>query len=300
MRECRILNKKNGIVSAIGAYTLWGVLTVYWKALQTVPAFEIVCHRIVWSFVFVAFLLIWKNRWQWLQQVRERPATLITFLGTSGVLSLNWCIYIWAVTAGHVVDASLGYFINPLVSVLLGVIFLRERLRPWQWVAIGLASGGVIFLTWSYGAFPWIAFTLAVSFGSYGLLRKTAPLGALEGLSLESAILFLPALAYLVYLELTGGASFGHTGITTSVLLASAGVATAIPLLLFASAARQIRLATVGILQYIAPTLQFLLGVLVYGEAFTGTHLVGFSAIWIALLIYFIAGVVEGRRLVTD
>lgn len=294
------MNKKNGIVSAIVAYILWGVLTVYWKFLQTVPAFEIVCHRIVWSFVFVAFLLIWKNRWQWLQQIRERPATLGTFLGTSGVLSLNWCMYIWAVNAGHVVDASLGYFINPLVSVLLGVIFLRERLRPWQWIAIGLAAGGVIFLTRSYGVFPWIAVTLAISFGSYGLLRKTAPLGALEGLSLESTILFLPALAYLVYLELTGSASFGHTGIATSVLLASAGVVTAFPLLLFASAARQIRLATVGILQYIAPTLQCLLGVLVYGEALTGARLIGFGVVWTALLIYFLEGIVERRRLVAD
>jgi len=290
--------KRNGIISAIVAYVLWGVLTVYWKFLQTVPAFEIVCHRIVWSFVFVTFLLIWKNRWQWLQQIRERPATLITFLGTSGVLLLNWCTYIWAVNAGHVVDASLGYFINPLVSVLLGVIFLRERLRPWQWIAIGLAAGGVIFLTWSCGVFPWIAVTLAISFGSYGLLRKTAPLGALKGLSLESTILFLPALAYLVYLELTGSASFGHAGIATSVLLASAGVVTASPLLLFASATRQIRLATVGILQYITPTLQCLLGVLVYGEALTGPRLIGFGVVWTALLIYFLEGVVERRRLV--
>ncbi len=290
--------KRNGINSAIVAYVLWGVLTVYWKFLQTVPAFEIVCHRAVWSFVFVTFLLIWKNRWQWLQQIRERPATLITFLGTSGILSLNWCTYIWAVNAGHVVDVSLGYFINPLVSVLLGVIFLRERLRPWQWIAIGLAAGGVIFLTWSYGVFPWIAVTLAISFGSYGLLRKIAPLGALEGLSLESTILFLPALAYLVYLELTGSASFGHTGIATSVLLTSAGVVTASPLLLFASATRQIRLATVGILQYITPTLQCLLGVLVYGEALTGARLIGFGVVWTALLIYFLEGVVERRRLV--
>ncbi|MDY6877811.1 MAG: EamA family transporter RarD [Chloroflexota bacterium] len=287
---------KNGIISAIGAYTLWGVLPIYWKSLHTVPAFEIVCHRMVWSFAFVASLLIWQNRWQWLQQIRERPAILITFVGTSCVLALNWFTYIWAVNAGHVVDASLGYFINPLISVLLGVIFLRERLRPWQWVAIGLASGGVIFLTLGYGTFPWIAFTLAITFGFYGLLRKTASLGALEGLALESTVLFLPALAYLVYLELTGNASFGHAGTATNALLALTGVTTAFPLLLFASAARQVTLATVGILQYVTPTLQFLLGVLVYGETFTKTRMAGFGVIWTALLMYFIEGVVEDKR----
>ena len=297
LQECHTLNKiKNGITSAIGAYALWGLLPIYWKAVRTVPSSEVVCHRMVWSFAFVALLLIWKKRWQWLQQVRERPMTLITFLGTSGILALNWFIYIWAVNAGHVVDASLGYFINPLLSVLLGVVFLRERLRPWQWTAIGLAAGGVIFLTLGYGTFPWIALTLAVSFGLYGLLRKTAPLGALEGLALEMTILFLPALAYLVYLELTGSASFGHTGAATSLLLAFAGVATAAPLLLFASAARRITLATVGVLQYIVPTLQFLLGVLVYGESFTHTRMAGFGVIWAALVIYSIEGFVERRK----
>ena len=295
------MNKmRNGIIPAIGAYTIWGVLPVYWKSLQIVPAFEIVCHRIVWSFVFVVFLLIWQNHWQWLQQIRERPATMLTFLGTSCLLTLNWLTYIWAVNAGHIVETSLGYFINPLFSVLLGVIFLRERLRLWQWVAIGLAFGGVVFLALGYGAFPWIALTLAVTFGLYGLLRKTAPLGALKGLSLEMTVVFLPALAYLVYLEMMGTASFGHTGTAMSVLLSFAGVATALPLLWFAYGARKASLATVGILQYIAPTLQFLLGVLVYGEAFTRTRLVGFSVIWVALLVYFLDGIVEDRRQVID
>ncbi len=287
---------KNGIISAIGAYALWGVLPVYWKSIQAVSALETICHRMIWSFVFVALVLIWKKRWRWLGQVRERPATLITFLVTAGILALNWFIYIWAVNTGHVVDASLGYFVNPLLSVFLGVIFLRERLRLWQWVALGLAAGGVVFLTLGYGAFPWIALTLAVSFGLYGLLRKTAPLGSLEGLMLEMTFLFPPALAYLVYAELTGSASFGHAGITTSALLALTGVATAFPLLLFASAARQVTLATVGVLQYITPTLQFLLGVLVYGEEFTETRVIGFSVIWTALLIYSIEGIVQGRK----
>ena len=287
---------KSGIVSAIGAYALWGVFPIYWKSVQAVPAVEVVCHRMVWSFVFVALLLVGKNQWEWLRRAGKSPATLITFVGTSCLLALNWFTYIWAVNSGHIVDSSLGYFINPLISVLLGMIFLGERLRSWQWVAILVALGGVIFLTLGYGSFPWIALTLAITFGLYGLLRKTAPLGALEGLSLEMTILFLPALAYLVYLELVGVASFGHTGATTSVLLALTGVATALPLIWFTQGARKVTLATVGILQYIAPTLQFLLGVLVYGETFTTTRLVGFGAIWSALLIYSIEGAVEGRR----
>lgn len=288
--------KKQGILSAIGAYTLWGLLPLYWKSMQTVPAFEVLCHRAVWSFAFVVLLLAGKKQWEWLQQARKTPVTLITFLGTSCLLALNWSTYIWAVNTGRIVDTSLGYFINPLLSVLLGVLFLGERLRLWQWIAIGLALGGVVFLTLGYGAFPWIALTLAITFGFYGLLRKTASLGALEGLSLETAVLCLPAIPYLVYLESVGTASFGHTGAMTSILLAFAGVVTALPLLLFAYAARRVTLATVGILQYIAPTGQFLLGVLVYGETFTKTRLVGFGVIWIALFIYSLEGVIEGRR----
>ena len=288
--------KKSGVLSAVGAYALWGLLPIYWKAVQTVPAFEIICHRMAWSFAFVALLLIWKRRWEWLQQVRNRPVTLITFLGTSSILALNWFIYIWAVNAGHIVDTSLGYFINPLLSVLLGVLFLGERLRLWQWISVGIAACGVSYLTLSHGAFPWIALGLATTFGFYGLLRKTAPLGALEGLSLETTFLFLPALAYLLYLERVGTASFGHTVALTNILIALSGVVTALPLILFAYAAKRVTLATVGILQYIAPTGQFLLGVLVYGETFTQPRMVGFSVIWIALLIYSLEGVIERRR----
>lgn len=287
---------KNGILAAIGAYALWGLLPIYWKAVRAVPSVEVVCHRMVWSFAFVALLLVGKNQWEWLRRARKSPTTLITCVGTSCLLALNWFTYIWAVNSGHIVDSSLGYFINPLISVLFGMLFLGERLRSWQWVAILVALGGVIFLTLGYGTFPWIALTLAITFGLYGLLRKTASLGALEGLSLEMTILFLPALVYLVHLESVGAASFGHTGATTSLLLALAGVATALPLIWFAYGARKVTLATVGILQYIAPTMQFLLGVLVYGESFTTTRMVGFGAIWSALLIYSIEGVVEGRR----
>ena len=191
---------------------------------------------------------------------------------------------------------SLGYFINPLISVLLGVVFLRERLRAWQWVAVGIAAIGVTYLTLSFGAFPWIALSLALTFGFYGLLRKIASLESIEGLSLETALMFLPAVGYLLYLERTGAGSFGHATALTNTLLALSGVATALPLVLFNYAAKRVTLATVGILQYIAPTGQFLLGVLAYGESFDQTRLIGFSAIWLALLTYSIEGFVNRRE----
>jgi chloramphenicol-sensitive protein RarD len=285
-----------GIAAAVVAYALWGILPVYWKAVQGVPAFEIMCHRTIWSFLFVLLILTARRQWGWLRRARRNPKSLLTFACSACLLALNWFTYIWAVNAGHIVDTSLGYFINPLFSVLLGILFLRERLRLWQGIAIGFAAAGVLFLTLGYGAFPWIALTLALTFGFYGLLRKTAPLGSLEGLSLETALLSVPTLAYLVYLEWLGTSSFGHAGTVTSILLALSGLVTAFPLLMFAYAARRVTLATVGILQYIAPTLQFLLGVFVYREPFTQTRLLGFAAIWISLLIYSIEGVVKERR----
>jgi chloramphenicol-sensitive protein RarD len=285
-----------GVLAALVAYTLWGLLPVYWKALQTVPALEILAHRTVWSLVFVLLVLAARRQWAWLRRVARNRRTLLAFLGSGCLLGLNWFIYIWAVNAGHIVDASLGYFINPLISVLLGVIFLHERLRRWQVVAIGLATAGVVFLTLGFGAFPWIALSLALTFGFYGLLRKTAPLGSLEGLTLETAFMSILALSYLLYLEAAGSASFGHAGIPTSLLLAFTGVVTAFPLLMFGFAARRVTLATVGILQYIAPTLQFLLGILVYDEPFTRERLLGFAAIWLALLIYSTEGAVVERK----
>jgi chloramphenicol-sensitive protein RarD len=285
-----------GILAAIVAYTLWGVLPIYWKWLQVVPALEILCHRTVWSLVFVVLVLAVRRQWAWIRQARNNPKRLLVFVGSTCLLALNWFTYIWAVNAGHVVDSSLGYFINPLLSVLLGVLFLRERLRVWQAVAIGLAVVGVVFLTLGFGAFPWIALTLAATFGFYGLLRKTAPLGSLEGLAFETSVLSVPTLGYLIYLELAGTASFGHAGAMTSVLLAFTGVVTAFPLLMFAYAARKVTLATVGILQYIAPTLQFLLGVFVYHEPFTRARLVGFAAIWLALLVYSAEGLLAEKR----
>ncbi|MFC2173437.1 EamA family transporter RarD [Acidobacteriota bacterium] len=284
-----------GILYGLGAYTLWGFFPVYWKTLKSVPAFEILCHRTVWSLIFVAGLLaLWKH-WGWVKGALRRRLTLATFLVTSVLLAINWLTFIWAVNAGFIVEVSLGYFLNPLLNVLLGAVFLKERLRLWQGVAVALALGSVAYLIIGYGAFPWIALTLGFSFAFYGLLRKTAALGSLEGLGFETAILFLPALAFLVHFELKGTASFGHAGAETSLLLALAGVVTALPLIWFAHAARRVTLMTLGFMQYVAPTLHFILGVFVYGEMISRDRLIAFAMIWIALIIYTFEGVLKAR-----
>ncbi len=282
-----------GMAYAVVAYTLWGVLPIYWKELQGVPAYEILCHRMVWSLVFVVFLLMIRGRWAWLRTVISQPRRALVFLSTGCLLGINWFTYIWAVNSGYIVETSLGYFVNPLLYVLLGVIFLKEKLRPWQWAAIGIAASGVGYLTLKYGAFPWIALTLATTFGLYGLLRKTASVGALEGLSLETALLFLPAAGFLLHLEVRNVGAFGHADLRTNSLLALSGTITALPLLFFTAGARRIRLVAVGLLQYIAPTLQLLLGVLVYREVFSGARAIGFVIIWISLAVYSIEGFVH-------
>jgi chloramphenicol-sensitive protein RarD len=212
------------------------------------------------------------------------------------LLALNWLIYIWGVNSGQVVETSLGYFINPLVSVLLGVVILRERLRPLQWLPVALAGTGVLYLTLQHGSLPWIALALAFTFGTYGLLKKIAPLGALYGLTLETAILFLPALGYLLFVESRGVGSFGHLSWNLNAVLALSGVVTALPLLMFATAARSIPLSLVGILQYFAPSVQFLLGIFLYREPFSLPQMVGFGIIWTALLIFTLEGLMVRRR----
>jgi chloramphenicol-sensitive protein RarD len=243
-------------------------------------------HRVVWSFIFLALLVSLKKDWaRFLSRIASLKMVLI-YVVAATLLSLNWLVYIYGVNAGQVVETSLGYFITPLLSVGLGVVLLRERLRPLQWLPVLLAALGVLYLTVQYGALPWIALALAFTFGLYGLMKKIAPLGAFDGLTLETAILFLPGLAYLLFLEGRGVAAFGHAGTSTTLLLAFAGVITALPLLMFGSAARLIPLTMIGLLQYIAPTVQFLLGVLVFHEPFTTTRLVGFSIVWAALVIF--------------
>lgn len=285
-----------GAVYAAAAYVLWGLLPLYWKALHVVPAGQILANRIVWSLVFVGLILALRQNWGWLRGTLHRPRVLLTFALSGTLLGVNWFVYIWAVNAGFIVETSLGYFINPLVNVLLGYLVLKERLRPAQWLALAVALAGVLYLTFSYGSFPWIALTLAFSFGIYGFIRKTAPLNSAEGLFLETAVLFLPAFGFLLLQQMRGTGALGHAGLTTTLLLIGAGVVTSVPLLLFAAGARRITLTSLGLLQYIAPTLQFLIGVLVFHEEFGLSRLIGFGLIWLALIFYTAESLNHRRR----
>lgn len=284
-----------GFAYAAAAYLIWGLLPLYLKALQGIAATEILLHRMVWSLVFIGAILLIRRRWQWLDLLRQ-PRLLAGFTLSALLLALNWFIYIWAVQAGRVVDASLGYFINPLVNVLLGVLILKEHLRRPQWLAIAIAAGGVLWLTFSRGQLPWIALLLALTFGTYGLLRKTASLGALEGLALETAILFPLAAAALATMFLQGSSGFPAAPASIQFLALMAGPVTAIPLLLFAAGARRISLTQLGLLQYIGPTVQLLLGVLLWHEPFGTDKLIGFALIWSALALFTLESLWHQRK----
>ncbi len=287
---------KKGVLYAVGAYAIWGLFPAYWKLLQHVPALQLIAHRIVWSFVLLfVFILLTKQR-QKLTAAIKQPRVVWIYLISGILIGANWLIYVWAVNAGFIVETSLGYYINPLISVMLGVVFLRERLRPLQWLPIGLAAVGVIYLTIIYGKLPWIALSLAFSFGAYGLVKKLAPLNALYGLTFETGLIIIPALVILGMAEFNGDGAFLHAGVSSDLLMVGAGLVTTIPLLMFSSAAQIIPLSMVGILQYLAPTLQLLLGVLVFDEPFTQTQWVGFGLVWFALIIYTVEGV-NFRRL---
>lgn len=280
----------SGFWATVAAFLIWGVFPIYWKWLAQVPALQIMAHRLAWCFVLVAGYLALRRSPGWWRPLVAQPR-LLRLLSTSAVLiALNWWLYIWAVNAGHIVDTSLGYFINPLVNVLLGVLVLHERLNPRQWLAVGVAAAGVAWLTAQTGTLPWIALALAFSFGCYGLIRKIAVVEAIPALGLESSILFVPALLYLVWAQLDGSGAFGRVDPVTDALLVSAGLVTAVPLVLFAYGAQRIPYSLVGILQYIAPTLQLACGVLLYGEPFTRTQAIGFGCIWLALGIYALDG----------
>ncbi|RZI44011.1 EamA family transporter RarD [Herbaspirillum sp. HC18] len=285
-----------GILYAASAYAIWGVFPLYFKSLQAIAPMEILLHRMVWSLVFVVIVLAARRQWGWLRDALRRPKVLAGFAVSALLLSSNWFIYIWAVNNGHVVDSSLGYFINPLFNVLLGSLILRERLRPGQWTAVALAACGVAWLTWQGGSLPWIALLLATTFALYGLMRKTAALGALEGLTLETLLLFPLAFGYLAVLTAQGHNSFLTAPLSSQFLLAAAGPITAIPLLLFAAGARRIPLSLLGLLQYIGPTLQLLLGVWLYHEPFSSARLAGFALIWSALAVYSLEGLWQNWR----
>lgn len=286
---------QRGILHGVAAYVTWGLLPLYWKALANVPATEILANRIVWSLLLMLALLAYRHTWGWLRQVKQADAFL-SYSAAALLLAINWGVYIWAVNDGHIVETSLGYFINPLVNVILGVLIFRETLRPLQWLAVGIAALGVLYLTLNYGSLPWIALTLAFSFGFYAALKKRATLPALQGLALETTMLTPLAAGYLVWLMLQGRSALTASSPLTVLLLIGAGVATAFPLLNFGAAAQRVPLSVLGFLQYLAPTIQFLIGVFIYHEAFPMSRLVGFSMVWVALVLFSADGARTYRR----
>jgi chloramphenicol-sensitive protein RarD len=274
-----------GTVAAVGAFLLWGLFPLYWKQLASVPALEVVAHRTAWGFVAMAAWVTLRGSWPTALAVARRPRTLALLGGSAVLIGLNWLLYVWAVVHGHVVEASLGYYINPLVNVLLGVLVLGERLSRPQQLAVGLAAAGVAALAIGHGRLPWIALALAVSFGLYGLVRKTVGADAVTGLLCETAILALPAAALLLFLGWRGTGAFGPGAPVASGLLALGGVVTAVPLVLFALGARSLPLSTLGLIQYLSPSIQFLLAVLLFREPFTRSHAAAFACIWSALAL---------------
>jgi chloramphenicol-sensitive protein RarD len=289
-----------GLLSAACAFILWGILPVYWKLLQGVPAFEILCHRMFWSLIVTVTLVVFLGRSKTLLTSLRNRSNLLIFTTTAILLAINWLLYIWAVNAGYIIEASLGYFINPLINVLFGMIFFGERMRVLQWFALSLALAGVLYLTFYYGKFSWIAIVLGISFATYGLLHKKNSMAALDGLCLETGMLFVPAAALLFFLEIKGSGHFTSEGLHVTWLLAGAGLITTAPLLLFGFAAKRIPLSTLGLLQYMSPTINLLLGYYVYGEEFPFHRLVGFALIWGALFLYLtetiIRRIAEKRR----
>jgi chloramphenicol-sensitive protein RarD len=273
------------LLAGITAFVTWGVIPIYWKLLKDIPASQILAHRFVWTVVFLGALLTWQRRWpEVIANVRAmRPALFC--LGSGIMVGLNWLLFIWAVNIGHVLETSLGYFMTPIVNVLLGAVILREHLTRAQLISIGIASAGVCILTFGYGHFPWIAVSLCLTFGSYGLLRKQSGTAAITGLFLETTFLLPIALAYLAFLVWHGRLIFSPSNPTPSALLVSTGIVTALPLVWFGYATRHLRLITIGFLQYLSPTISFFLGVFLYHELFTFAHLITFSLIWIALAL---------------
>lgn len=277
---------KRGIWYAILAYVCWGVLPIYWKQLAAVEPFQVIAHRVVWSFAFLLGLLV-ILRLRYRQPLPKlSAANLKVYLPAGFLIGTNWFLYVWAVNSGHILEASLGYFINPLINVLFGVLFFRERLRAGEWIGIALAATGVLYIGFFMDEFPWIAVVLALSFAIYSVVKKRAPLQALSGLTLETSLLTLPALAFILWKMDLGQSAFLNVTISIDWLLIGTGVVTTIPLLFFAAAARMIPLSTIGILQYLSPTLQFLCGILIYHEPFNQHKLLGFSLVWVGLAVF--------------
>ncbi|MBU1072003.1 EamA family transporter RarD [bacterium] len=278
--------QRSGVIYGLAAFGAWGLLPLYFKAVGSVPPLEVLAHRVVWSLVLLLILTAARGRLREFRRLLRDARTQLTLVCTTGLIAVNWGLFIWAIANARLLEASLGYFINPLFSVLLGFVFLRERLRPLQTAAVILATISIVWLTTSYGRPPWISLVLAVSFGFYGLLRKRVDATGVQGLTAETLMLSPVAVAWMIWRQDRGELHFLHAGGGIDMLLVSAGVVTALPLVWFAESARRLRLATIGFMQYLAPTGQFLLAVLAFGEPFTRTHAVGFGLIWIALALY--------------
>ncbi|MFJ3722104.1 EamA family transporter RarD [Streptomyces sp. NPDC090045] len=277
--------QRAGLLYGVGAYGMWGLVPLFWPLLTPAGAVEILAHRMTWSLAVVGLALLAVRRWGWIRELLRQPRKLgLTALAAS-VISVNWGLYIWSVNNGHVVESSLGYFINPLVSIAMGVLVLGERLRRVQWVAVGISFVAVLVLAIGYGRPPWISLVLACSFATYGLIKKKLNMGGLESLAAETAMLFLPALGYLLWLGSQGQSTFTSQGTGHALLLAATGLVTAIPLVFFGAAAIRVPLSTLGLLQYMAPVFQFGLGVLYFHEAMPPERWAGFSLVWAALAL---------------
>jgi len=281
-----VTEQRRGTLMGLAAYLMWGLFPLFFPLLKPASAVEILAHRVLWTLVFVVVALLLRRRWAWLRTIVRDRRRLTILAIASLVIAVNWGVYIWAVNHGHVVESALGYYINPLVTVLLGVVLLRERLRRWQWVAVALATCAVIALTIDLGRPPWIALVLAFSFATYGLMKNQVRMPALESLAVETAMLALPAAVVLVHLGTAGQLVFGGPQVHVTVLLVSVGAVTAVPLLLFGAAASRIPLSTMGLLQYVTPTLQFLIGLSVVHEAMSTGRWIGFVIVWLALVVF--------------
>ena len=285
-----------GAVAALAAFSLWGAIPIYFKAVSHIPAFEVLAHRVIWTVVFLGIIITLKGSRSNVFEVFHNKKLLLTLMLSSLLISSNWLVFIWAVAHDRVLEASLGYFTTPIVSVALGMCFLKERLRTWQWFAVGLSVLGVSNLVWSLGSIPWIAITVSITFGLYGLVRKIADVDAFSGLFVETALIVLPMLAYLIFIGINGTGVYGPSNEKLTGLLTMAGLVTATPLILFAVAAKRLKLSTLGFFQYITPTGQFLLAVFLYNEPFLTTHLITFGVIWLALAIYSFDSLTAHRR----
>ena len=288
---------RQGLWYGVGAYSIWGLFPIYWKLIEFVPATQIIAHRIVWSFLLLILVRATVTaRRQRVEPLLASGRTVGLYTAAAMLIAVNWFVYVWAVNHGFILETSLGYFITPLVNVLLGVVILRERLRTLQWVAIALAATGVGYLALVYGDVPWMAIVLALSFGTYGLVKKKAPLSSVAGLTLETGLLVVPALAYLAVAETGDAGAFLQAGGSTQALIAAAGPVTTLPLVLFAAAVQRIPLSVIGILQFIAPTIQFVLGVVVFKEPFNHQQFVAFAFVWSAVVVFVTEGILKMPR----